>query len=57
MSAERDALAEVLTGRSVRVQVVNVGTVIGFLRSESAEYLADALLAAGWTRAVDGADQ
>lgn len=55
MSAqERDALAEVLTGRAVRVQVVNVGTVIGFLRSESADHLADVLLAAGWTRGAFG---
>ena len=41
----REELAAVLVMQSVRVQVPNVGVTAGFLRIESAQHLADTLLA------------
>lgn len=41
----RDEVTAALAGQAVRVQVVSVGTAVGFLRAESALHLADALLA------------
>ena len=41
--SEHDRIADLLTGADVRVQVPNVGTMTGFLRRESAEYVATVL--------------